>query len=231
MYYNNVCLNHEGAAMTLEIGYAPPVPEHDWKNKEYVKAYNKVYYLNHKSKMNAQAKQYRQRIYEIPYEEIVKHIQYNPVTGLCYKGDSIFPIQYNKKGYGIVHLFGREQLLHRVVWFLVHKEWVLYIDHIDGDKTNNRIDNLRPCGNRENSLNRELHRNGRLPGAVYSKSAGKWYARYRDKNGVQQYLGSYETEREASLMVCKTYLQLNLVRREFLPSTFTDAELGIEPTA
>tara|TARA_R110001599_G_scaffold180823_4_gene373513 strand:+ start:1495 stop:1983 length:489 start_codon:yes stop_codon:yes gene_type:complete len=53
---------------------------------------------------------------------------------------------------------------HQVIMFLQHGKWsdrTLHIDHINGDKTNNNIDNLRfvsPTGNQKND-NRKMQSN------------------------------------------------------------------------
>ena len=63
-------------------------------------------------------------------------------------------LRFNKKNY----------LTHRVVWYLHHKVWSTRefpINHIDGDRTNNRISNLELISSRENNihLNRKVNRN------------------------------------------------------------------------
>ena len=58
------------------------------------------------------------------------------------------PLEYLEDGHVYlwrVNPFGNRELVRvdRVAWFFVHGSWADDIEHIDGDKTNNRIDNLR----------------------------------------------------------------------------------------
>lgn len=50
----------------------------------------------------------------------------------------------------------REYLIHRLIYLLLTGEWPEQIDHIDGDKTNNRIENLRAANGEINGKNRKL---------------------------------------------------------------------------
>lgn len=85
---------------------------------------------------------------------------------------------------------GKWYLVHRVVWFLHHGEIEdgFVIDHIDGDPSNNRIDNLRLATVRENALNRRVHSNNKLgiKGVCKTNGGYKWRA-YLDNRIIGQY--------------------------------------------
>lgn len=60
----------------------------------------------------------------------------------------------NDKGYLTVRLDKVPTRVHRAIWKMVTGEDPKYfIDHIDGDKTNNRIENLRDVTHEENNVN------------------------------------------------------------------------------
>ena len=64
-------------------------------------------------------------------------------------------------GYWCVSINRRKIMSHRIVWFLVHGEDPKELDHADGDKSNNRIENLRACNRSQNMVNTQ-----RLPGST-----------------------------------------------------------------
>jgi hypothetical protein len=87
---------------------------------------------------------------------------------------------------------------HAIVYILHHgtiEDVDAEIDHSNGNKLDNRIENLRLVTKRENQQNRESHREGRLVGCSYHK-CGKWLALIRI-NGKNIGLGLYNTEQEA----------------------------------
>lgn len=98
-------------------------------------------------------------------------------------------------GYMRVYLFGNSVLVHRLVWFYVHGEWPTnQVDHINGDRADNRLVNLRVVTHRQNTQNRPEHRTGRLVGCRLKNN--RWEARVL-LAGTSQYLGMYATEQEA----------------------------------
>ena len=56
----------------------------------------------------------------------------------------------NAQGYWQVRYNGRVYSQHRLIWEMVHGYKPSEIDHIDQDKSNNRLDNLRECTHSEN---------------------------------------------------------------------------------
>ena len=86
---------------------------------------------------------------------------------------------------------------HRVVYFAYNPDWDIndscsnnQIDHIDRDRLNNHITNLRVVTNAENQ------QNTKAKGYGYHKANKKWIA-YIRLNDKQEYLGSFDTEEEA----------------------------------
>ena len=123
-----------------------------------------------------------------------------------------------------MYIDGYKYQLHWFFWFYVYVTWVDIIDHINGDKQDNRICNLRDVNTRENALNTIAVRNGKLPGA-HRRSKNRWQSVIYSTTGNSISLGLFNDERDASLAYCRYCLQHNLVRREFIPSIFTDEEL------
>jgi len=99
----------------------------------------------------------------------------------------------------------RTIMAHRIAWFLYYDEWPTNeIDHIDGNGLNNKIENLRHVSKRENALNKEIHRSGRLFGCCFNKRSKKWQAAIRI-NGKKIMLGTYDTELEAHKRYVEVY--------------------------
>ena len=83
------------------------------------------------------------------------------------------------QGYKRLHLKKRGYLLHRLVFLIVKGRWPKdQLDHIDGDKTNNRFENLREVSNDLNSKNKRrnpLNKSGHN-GVHWDKVARKYSA-------------------------------------------------------
>lgn len=84
--------------------------------------------------------------------------------------------------------------LNRVVAEAFFGKIDVHVDHIDGNKLNNNITNLRPCNARENLL---YHYKSKYPGAVLNRNKKRWrsYIRIKNKN---KWLGTFDTQKEAS---------------------------------
>lgn len=87
------------------------------------------------------------------------------------KGGSV-----NKRGYKILCVDYKMYKAHRLV-FLYHTGYLPdQIDHVDGDKLNNRIENLRAADNSQNMMNRKMLRNNTsgAKSVFWDKSHKKW---------------------------------------------------------
>jgi len=85
------------------------------------------------------------------------------------------------------------------------------IDHINGERSDNRLENLRVVTHRENNQNRKHHREGRLVGASFNKAFAEtpkpWQSRIRI-NGKTKHLGFFKTEIEANKAYTNAFKKL-----------------------
>lgn len=136
-------------------------------------------------------------------EELKTKVRYSPDTGeffwkefcggRCRKG---LRAGSQINGYWELRFKRHRIYAHRFVFYLMHGYLPKQIDHIDGDKLNNKVCNLRATTNRINSLNKKAHRAGRLPGA--NLHGGKyWQSAFLYPDGNRKHLGSFKTEKEA----------------------------------
>lgn len=104
----------------------------------------------------------------------------------------------NSKGYRDGSVLGTTFKAHRVVWALAYGAWPEgVIDHIDHDKANNRLANLRCVTRRENNQNLPLQRNNKTGfSQVYRRGNGRWLACARVNGGTKQ-IGRFDTFEEA----------------------------------
>jgi hypothetical protein len=103
-------------------------------------------------------------------------------------------------GYREVGIARRRYLAHRLVWLWFYGTWPdvgLVLDHINGNRLDNRIDNLRAVTRRQNQHNAKRHRAGRKVGAIPVKGRGKPWRSKIYVNGKVICLGSFDTEEEA----------------------------------
>lgn len=89
-------------------------------------------------------------------------------------------------GYITIKVKKARHLEHRLVWAWHHGSWpTRVIDHINRDKTDNRIENLRDVPNWVNLHNRGANKNNRSGhrGVRFNSKTGKWRVEIRSKNG------------------------------------------------
>lgn len=108
-----------------------------------------------------------------------------------------------------------------VVWFIHMGEWPDLIDHINGDPSDDRIENLRIVTAEQNNMNRGPRSNRSLPKGVYFRQ-GKYDSRIQWKDQVI-FLGLFDTigEAEAAYQGASRAIQ-----REF--SFYSREDLSLE---
>lgn len=107
----------------------------------------------------------------------------------------------NARGHVRVFCHGRRVYAHRIIWEM-HNGPIpngLEIDHIDGCRDNNLIDNLRIADRSQNSCNRKPLRLGssRFKGVSFVAKRGKWRAAIK-RHGKCHYLGEFNSELAAA---------------------------------
>lgn len=137
--------------------------------------------------------------YGLTAERLRENVAYEPETGaFLWKkrrmgrtlgkvlGTTVWP------GYVVIKVDQVVYYAHRLAWLYVHGEWPHgQIDHIDGDKANNAIANLRDATSSQNAAGRRSKRTIAPSRGVMPHGAG-FVARIHHK-GVRHYLGYFST--------------------------------------
>lgn len=150
-------------------------------------------------------------------EKLKEILNYDPETGLFKWKErtwlegkqKTFNVRFSGKiagslsnsGYLQIGINNKDYLCHRLAWFYIHGYWPKdYIDHIDRNKTNNKISNLRLATNSENSQNIvKCHPNNKyskLLGAHYDKRRNLYYS-VIVINKKRNWIGWFKTAIEA----------------------------------
>lgn len=98
----------------------------------------------------------------------------------------------HKSTYAVVKISNNQYKLHRVIFMMHHGYCAENIDHINGDKHDNRIENLRTATVAENRQNKALdvrNKSG-IKGVFWHSKAQKWIAKIR-LNGKSKHLGTF----------------------------------------
>lgn len=139
---------------------------------------------------------------ELTQDDLKARLNYDPDTGeftwLVIKGN------INKEGragtlgpdgYLQIKVNWRSYKAHRLAWLYIHGEFPeQYIDHINGDRTDNRISNLRQASMAENHQNRAINKSNTsgFIGVIFRKDMNKYQARIK-VDRKEKYLGLYDT--------------------------------------
>jgi hypothetical protein len=153
---------------------------------------------------------------ELPFPELLrKLLRYEPETGRLFwreRCDSMFKsvadanrwntryagkeafCNYSADGYKTGKVCSSKQKAHRVVWAVMTGAWPREeIDHINGDPSDNRWENLREVSSGQNSQNTAMsvrNKSGAV-GVFWNTYHGKWAAKIKAE-GKQIHLGYFD---------------------------------------
>lgn len=146
----------------------------------------------------------------IDLEKLKEFLEYNPDTGIvswrkdkgrAKKGSQFGCIAVD--GYRKGAFCARPMKHSRIAWALYYKEQPPeFIDHINGDKADDRISNLRAVTKRQNNRNVLARKNNatRTLGVHFHKRLKKYQVSIKDNFGKQLHLGYYEDLELAELV-------------------------------
>jgi hypothetical protein len=148
-------------------------------------------------------------------------LHYNPETGVFTRktGSRAFKVgeeagYVNTDGYRRLMIEWKRYQAHRLAWLYMTGDWpTKEIDHINGDKSDNRFSNLRQASSAENSRNVKRHVDNAsgFKGICFHKYSGRWMARIKT-DGKCKSLGYFGTPEEAHTAYRDAALKLH---REF----------------
>lgn len=160
-----------------------------------------------------------------PIDELRKSFAYRSDGVLFWKRPTANNVKPGDKagyiggdGYLQVRLSCQNLKCHRVVWAILKREDPLdfSLDHINGDKLDNRIENLRKATTKQNQCNQKA-----VKGYYFNKQEKKWKA-YITLNGKTKHLGYFDTKQQAR----EAYLRAKeKLHGEFMPTDMKH-ELG-----
>lgn len=144
---------------------------------------------------------------EISKDYLRSILHYNPETGSFIwlvkigSNDLIgsFAGSVTNRGYISIGIKDKRYMAHRLAWLYMTGFWPKdQIDHINGNKNDNRWLNLREADNSQNQHNRKANANNSL-GVKGVSRHGSRYRAYASVNGKRHHIGTYATIDEAKV--------------------------------
>ena len=119
------------------------------------------------------------------------------------KVGKLFDLKYGRipgwlkhDGYWQVSHMDVKYYAHRVIWLLNYGYWPNVVDHIDRDRANNKIDNLREVNALESSTNKSGWGKSGVKGVWWDSHRGLWISQVRHK-GKAHFVGRFHNIEDA----------------------------------
>lgn len=127
-------------------------------------------------------------------------------SGLLWKVSGLYAGCLAKHGYWVVRVKGKNYYAHRLVWLLHNGGWPEHqLDHIDGNRANNALSNLRLCpeGQLDNNQNRAKSKNNKsgYTGVCWATKRGAWQAQIKVAKKIK-WLGYFASAEKAYEAYC-----------------------------
>jgi len=138
--------------------------------------------------------------------ELQEKLQYNPITGKftwltgSFKNKEAGTIagKLPNNGYVRITISGKAYNAHRLAWLYIYGEFPpRHIDHINRNRTDNRIENLRLADDSLNSKNQSIYKNSSTGYHGVTAHGKRWRARI-NIDGKKLHLGVFDTIEEAA---------------------------------
>jgi HNH endonuclease len=135
--------------------------------------------------------------------ELMKALSYDEETGAFHwkvssnnriKIGDIAGSVSKRTGYIQIKINLKLHQAHRLAWLYVYGELPKNeIDHIDHNRTNNSISNLREVTRQENSRNTKIRSNNSsgVTGVSWNKQTFRWHVRIHDLSGDDKHIGYF----------------------------------------
>lgn len=144
------------------------------------------------------------------YNSETGEFRYKYSRGSASKG-SLAGIIDTADGYRVIRVLGRQYAAHRVAFALTYNRWPQPLcDHINGDKLDNRIVNLREATHTDNLCNSRTPKSNKsgYKGVHWHKRDKRWRARVK-LNRKEYVCGHFKTVEEAAQAVAKKRQELH----------------------
>jgi hypothetical protein len=148
----------------------------------------------------------------ITKEELKSQVNYDQETGIfTWKVRNSNRIRigdqagnYHNGGYIEMQLLGQRHLAHRLAWLYVYGYTPKLIDHIDGNKLNNKISNLREASYSENAYNSKIRSDNKsgVRCVSWDKVRQSWEVRVKI-DGKLKHFGNYKELDDAAKVAKK----------------------------
>ena len=149
------------------------------------------------------------------FDKVKSEIRYCSYSGQFYwlkyrAGRNDQPGHVGSGGYLKICINRKIYLAHRLAWFLYYGRFPSkQIDHIDGDRLNNKISNLREASSTQNNRNASLRSDNKsgVRGVCWKNREQKWHAQISvDKKNISiGYFISLDEAKQAYAIASEKY--------------------------